>query len=411
MDNKVAAIEIKNTSFKLTVGYLFENKLITLFKNEYPLTSSNKEGDIFDLNSLSNDLKQIKVIEDNSKLLRIDINEVSLIIPPFGLEVFETSKTSNTIANDGTIEKIDISNVLSMISKTQLENPNNKVVDIIPSSFKIEDNQVFNEPPLGLKSSFITIDAKIYTLPSRLIDNLKEAFLRSGIEVKRVVVAPLGFNYLLKLDKSYMKDYILVDYNKDNTVVSFVGGGDLLDSKYFTLGGNSITTEIANNFGISMEKAEEIKKIYGLDNRDNSFNPPILSVVGEDEIKRKYNKNDLNSIIKYSLKNWNSYFVNCLNNILSGYSSLRSNIPIIFIGGASLLNGFKEFIKENYQNEVIFYSNDSIGAVSSSDVNMLGAIAFTSIYKGSLEDESRIEFKKVSRDVETNIDINEEDEL
>ncbi len=398
MDITVATIEIKNTSFKLLIGYLYDNKINVLYNRTYPLRVSNKDGDIFDLTSLSEDLKQIKVIEDPKKRLKVTINDLVLILPPFGLNVFSDTKTTNTIAQNGMIDKIDIANALSMVKKVRIEEPNDEIVDIIPNVFGVDGNRTFKEPPLGYISSSLLVKAHIFTLPSKLVKNFKKAVLDAGFSIKRTVIAPLGVNSLLELNKAVGDKYVLVDYNKDNTVISFFGNGKLYASKYFDVGGEDITKDIANSFEISMDKAEEIKCIYGLDLRETEFNAPILSVLGDDGLPRKHNVKELNKIVNESLDKRNTFFSNCLSTLLAEYGDLKNTIPLVFIGNGTLLNGFKDYVKKYYtSNKITFYTNDSIGALEPGDINMLGAIAFSSIYKGSLEDEAKIDIASVNR--------------
>lgn len=412
MDKTVAAIEIKNSNFKLLIGYLFENKINVLYKKTYPLRISNKDGDIYDLNSLSEDLKQIKNISDPKKRLRVDINEVVLALPPFGLDVYEASKTTSTVDIDAKINKTDISNCLNMFKKLSYDTTNSSIVDIVPFAFSVDDNRTFFTPPLGETSKSLMINAHIYMMPTRIVDSFKKAIKNAGLEVSRVVIEPLGVNSLLNLNKIEYDNYLLVDYNKDNTVVSFLGNNRLYASKFFSVGGNEITKSIANSFEISMDKAEEIKCLYGLDLRETAFNAPILSVIGEDNVSRKHNIKELREIIEQNLVQWNVLFLNCINTLLYDYGDLKESIPLVFTGDATLLNGFKDFIYKNYpNNDVRFYSNDSIGALKPGDVNLLGSVAFVSTYKGSLEDEVRVEIKHVSRKKEKEIYREDEDEL
>ena len=175
MDKTVATIEIKNSNFKLLIGYLFENKINVLYKKTYPLRISNKDGDIYDLNSLSEDLKQIKNISDPKKRLRVDINEVVLALPPFGLDVYEASKTTSTVDIDAKINKTDISNCLNMFKKLSYDTTNSSIVDIVPFAFSVDDNRTFFTPPLGETSKSLMINAHIYMMPTRIVDSFKKA--------------------------------------------------------------------------------------------------------------------------------------------------------------------------------------------------------------------------------------------
>lgn len=398
MENIFATIQIKNTYLKLFIGYLHDNHIQVIYKKNYPLSESIKDGDIYNLNSLKEDLKKLSHINDNSVNLKIELNEIVLILDPFGLEVFNSEKTTTTISSNGIIQKTDIKNVINMVYKS-LDNENsNEIVDIVPNVFSIDNDEVFDKPPLGIVSNSLLVKAHVYTLPKNYVDSFKKAFLDSSIGIKKIVVSPLGIETLISKDYPNLNKYLLIDYNQDNTIVSFIANKKLYGSKYFSIGGNEVTKLIANNFEISMDKAEKLKKIYGLDSRENEYNPSIVSVEEENGFKKEFNKNDLSQIISSALNEWKKMFDNCVDTLLDGYSNLIEDIPFVFVGNSTLLKGFKDFISYYYpNNESIFYRYKTIGGNLPGDVKSIGAISFVSTYKGSLEDESRIEISPLSR--------------
>ncbi len=407
--NPYGTIELKNNSFKLTFGYLYDDKISVIYKKEYPLTSSNKDGDIFDVNSLTNDLKKIKVIDDDELRLKIELNEVVLILQPYGLDVFKSENTTETTSIDSKIQKLDIKNVINMAKKLSV-GEYNEIVDIVPSVFFLDNNKAFNEPPLGFVSKEIKVNSHVYSLPKEYVENVKNAIINAGLGIKKVVIAPLGVASLLEKENLDLQKYLLIDYNSDNTIVSFIANNKVFGSRYFSLGGYDVTKDIANNFEISMENAENLKKIYGFDTRENEFNPPIIEVKSDDGSIKKFNKNDLNEVVSSSLNEWKKMFSNCVDTLLNDYNDLKSNIPLVFIGNSTKINGFKEFISYLYpSNKLVFYKYNAFGGDSPSDVKALGAISFVSTYKGSLEDDTRIEITKINR--ENNVYSEEDDEL
>ena len=398
MENIFATIQIKNTYLKLFIGYLYDNHIQVIYKKNYPLSESIKDGDIYNLNSLKEDLKKLSNINDNSVNLQIELNEIVLILDPFGLEVFNSEKTTTTISSNGIIQKTDIKNVINMVYKSLDNDKSNEIVDIVPNLFSIDNDEVFDKPPLGIVSNSLLVKAHVYTLPKNYVDSFKKAFLDSSIGIKKVVVSPLGIETLISKDYPDLNKYLLIDYNQDNTIVSFIANKKLYGSKYFSVGGNEVTKLIANNFEISMDKAEKLKKTYGLDTRENTYNPSILSVEEENGFKKEFNKNDLSEIISIALNEWKKMFDNCVDTLLDGYSNLIEDIPFVFVGNSILLKGFKDFISYYYpNNESIFYRYKTIGGNLPGDVKSIGAISFVSTYKGSLEDESRIEISPLSR--------------
>ena len=199
MVKQIAALEISNRYYKLVVGYTLDNKVDILYKVKKPLSVPFKDGDIFDIGSLSADLAKIKNIEKSTKNVKmsIGVNEVVLILPPYGLQVFQSVKSTNTVSQVSKIDRIDINNALSLIKKEKLPSVNDDLIDIIPNTFIIDGDKTFLTPPLNEISTTITIDANVYTLPKKMVSDIYKACENSQIKVKRSVVAPIGVSYLL----------------------------------------------------------------------------------------------------------------------------------------------------------------------------------------------------------------------
>src|SRR5574344_917559 len=114
MEKDIAALEIRSKSLNLVVGNALDNKVNVVSRIVRPLSVPLQNGMVIDSVSLSNDIKNILKIEDKIHNLQININEVSLVLPAFGLEVYNSQKSTNTISNTSKVDRIDISNALSL---------------------------------------------------------------------------------------------------------------------------------------------------------------------------------------------------------------------------------------------------------------------------------------------------------
>lgn len=408
MVKQIAALEISNRYYKLVIGYTLDNKVDILYKVKRPLSVPFKDGDIFDIGSLSDDLSKIKNIEAMTKNVKmnININEVVLVLPPYGLQVYQSIKSTNTVSTVSKIDRIDINNALSLIKKEKLPNVNDELVDIIPNRFIIDNNEEYLIPPLNEVSQTITIDANVYTLPKKMVGDLMKACNNAQIKVKRDVIAPVGVAYLLNESKFKAKTYVLIDFSDKTTSLSFVGDNVVFASNFFSLGFDDLVMKVANEFHIEKEKAEELVNIYGLDNRQTSYNPPIA--FGKDSLgnDKKYTKEDLVKVILEFLKTWVDYFNGSLKNLLSNFSpkdDSASKILLAFIGEGTKLNGLKEYVLKVLQsNPVEFLSIPTICCREAEYINCLGAIFMASSYRGTLEDENKQQVRQINRVDEPN---------
>lgn len=385
MENNLAILEIKNKSFKILVGYLYEGKVNVLYKNSFKLSVPIKDADIYDIGSLTNDLKQILKIDDQEHKLKLSISEVVVVFPAYGLEVYNCYKSTSTVANDSKIEEIDIKNVISLVKKEEVPQ-NNTIIDIIPEEFIINNERVFFKPPLGEYSSLLGIKATVYTLPDKMINDFRKAIKEAGLTIKKEVISPVTVSYYLENKNFKYNSYILVDFSAKTTTISVIMKNKVVKSTYFSIGSDDLTEKIAKEFIINRNEAERLKKVYGNDLKKSNFNPPIISIATEDRV-RQFKGEDLNNVVNQFLKQWTSLLINALNTMLQSRDDFIEKFPIILTGNGSLLNGLKDYILRFLpKNTLEILTSDVIGAEEPGFINCVSAVCFSSIYKGSLMD-------------------------
>lgn len=85
---------------------------------------------------------------------------------------------------------------------------------------------------------------------------------------------------------------MIVDFGYNRTGVSISESGNVLFTTTLDIGGMNLTQMLAKNFSLSFEKAEEMKKSYGLSNTSkiNKIFPVILNGVSvlRDELNKQY---------------------------------------------------------------------------------------------------------------------------
>ena len=138
MSKEQAVIEIRNSTIKLLVGYLNDNegKVNLLYNETIPLEEDILGAYITSKENVIKELSKIILLKTNDGL-KININEATIVYPSFGLNVYSSTKTTNTVDPNSTICQIDIDNVLSLIKKERLPNPNDKLVEILPKKKNI----------------------------------------------------------------------------------------------------------------------------------------------------------------------------------------------------------------------------------------------------------------------------------
>lgn len=398
MDKPIAAIEISSSSIKLVVGHELDNQVIVLYTMSKPFSNLVENGEIVDVSQISEMLKGFINIQDQEAKLKITISEATLVLPPLGFEVYQNDKTTNVVSSIGQIDKLDISNVISLVRKELVPN-GNEIVDIIPDNFTLDDGRVFLTPPIGEKSNTLSVRAKVHALPSAQVRKYCQAVEDSGIHIKRAVVAPYAVGELFKTYEEVPKSYIYVDFGAKITTTTLMGDGVPYSSLHFLKGGDSLTEKISTEFSISLEDAEKIKRKYGLNKREISFSPSIITSQDEYGQKRDLFISDLNRVIEKFIDDYSSSLSKCIDSMLKDYDNPKFHrLPLILGGDGSRLGGFVDELKKYFpQNEIISIVPKSLGARRQSYANCLGAIYSTAKYRGTLEDD-RTRVASISRE-------------
>ena len=388
MEKRLAVIEITNREVRLIIGDVVNDKPVILYQTSRPIPGLISRSEIIDDATLTQIITSLANIEDPKIRMRLHITDATVILPASGLAVFGADKTTNVVSSTSIIQPIDIQNVVSLVEKESIPG-GNAIVDIIPDYF-ITETKKYSEPPIGEKSNFLRLRAKVHTLPIRVIDQYKNAIERAGIRAKRVFVAPYGIIELAKQMNEFPKDYFLVDMGAETTTISLVGNQSLFASTSFTLGGDDLVSFVAQEMQITNDEACEIVELYGINDRDLSFRPTIAKAIIND-VQVKYSLDDLNRIIVDFFRDF--YFKQfdvVLKQITDAYSKENiSLLPIVFTGGFSSLHGFDKLAKEKFANNqsIHYLSPNAIGVRGPSFSALVGALIASSKYKGTLSDQ------------------------
>ncbi len=411
MEKEIAALEIRSKTITLVLGNVQDNKVNITNCVVRPLSVALKDGEVLDSSSLTNDIKNIMVIEDHDHNVKINVNEVALVLPPYGLEVYSSQKQTTVVSPTSKIEKIDISNDIMMLKKEKIPNQSLSVIDIVPNYFLIDGNKKFTEPPIGEVSSQILIDANIYSLNTNLVQDLMDAVARAGIQVRRNVIAPIAASQLFANYRYTIVTYVLVDSGRKTTSLSFVGNNVVYSSKFFSLGFDVLVDRVAASFNLLNADAEELVNLYGYDDRKSTLNPPICTTtINGKEIK--FYQDDLNAIVVKYFQDFITQFNDTLADITAEYRDMLSSLNLVFIGENFKINGFKNYLNKFITNFTCnFPVLPNVGVQDSSIINCAGAILLSSVYKGTLEDEIKGRINEIKREKEHHVYSETKDEL
>ena len=397
MEKPVAAVEFGSKKMKLVVGYELDGKVYVIYSLVRPYGSIIENGEIIDPTKIIQSMKEIRNFSDPSVQLKLNIGEVLLTLPPYGLKIFTCQQFTAVVGEDTVITKTDIRNVHALIRNGQLPN-GNALVDIVPVFYELTQGRRFINPPIGQVSPTVRVGAMVHTLPKKIPEAYDSVVTPAGINVKRNIIAPFGAATLLGSYDDIPKNYILVDIGASMTTVSLIGEKRLYGSTYFSWGGDSITERIIEKFNINEADAEKYKITYGLDYRVMNFKAPVCKSRDEEGNEIKHYTDELNAIIKEELNEFIKDLDAATTELLKDYDQVSKGLPMILIGGGAQLNGLKEYIEPKVPSETVtVITPRNLGARDATFTNVLGLI-LANQQNPSVYDDSHPRVGQVTRD-------------
>ena len=397
MEKPIAAIELGSKKLKLVVGYEIDGKVYVLYTLVKPYGHAIEAGAFVDPNKVSQTIESVREFTDPSAKLKLNITDVLLCIPPYGLGIYQTRQVTTVVTEDSKISNLDIKNIYALIRNSAYPLNDKALVDVIPESFTLDHGRIFARPPLGESSSTLTVSAKVQTLPKLLVDNYQNVLSNGGMISRRNVIAPLAATELIASYGDLPNNYILVDIGSSVTTVSFIGNNALYGSTYFNWGGDNITEKIIESFNINEADAEKYKMMYGIDNREMNFKAPICTTDDGTGHEVHHMNDELNAIIKGELDIFVNYLNDAVNEVVSQHDKSYRNFPMLLVGGGAELTGLVNYITPKVLSETVqVVSSRTLGARNPTFFNCLGMILTHSKYL-NLNDEAHPKVGQVTR--------------
>ncbi len=388
MINNVAALEITSSHAKFGVGSVVNGKPCLLYYEEKELPALSAScGKIIDKELVAKTISSFAKLSDEALCLKIDTDDISLVVPPMGLTVYQ--KDGMTMTINSVVDKIDMNNVMALVRK-QVMPGNLAVVDIVPDCFIVDSARTYSNPPLGESGTSLTIQAKIHAISKAYYEEYRQCAEEAKYRVRRCDVSTYCASQLIASEKRYPNNYFLLDIGEDLTSVSFIGETSLFSTYLIPSGSRKITESLAEKLGIMPSEAEEIKRKYGYNPRERLYRAPLIAS-GVKFDSKSVNQSKVNEAIdaffaSYA-KDVNNAIASMAEKYISGADAASSTFPVILIGGGSKLNGLVTLLKKYMPNrEFIKYVPSVMGARDPAATNVLGLILIAGEYRGNLED-------------------------
>lgn len=192
----------------------------------------------------------------------IKINSAYVTIPGKYVQIVQNSIVKEAKDRFAGITSKDVSS--AMLQLRDIDLPDDKVViDLIKNQFSLDNGRIV-EDPVGALSSTVTVSGQVILADKDYVRQLASIFKKANIEIDGIVPNVLAQRSLI-LDANELNDNVMIlDIGAGNTDIGVFNGSNFVYTNTIPLGGDNITSDIAQVFYISEEEAYRLKKQYAL---------------------------------------------------------------------------------------------------------------------------------------------------
>jgi cell division protein FtsA len=215
---------------------------------------------------------------------------------------------------------------------------NREIVHVIQRSFNV-DGQDGIRMPIGMHGYRLEVETHIITATAASVENLRQCIGAAGVEVAQFVLNPLASAEVVLNDTERQMGVVVCDVGGGTTDMAIYVDGDVWHTAVLAIGGNHITSDIAQVLHLPNSQAEEIKLQHGHANPEEIDPGQYFNVrpFGEDDVVQVGHK-DLVQIIHARVEEIFGMVVQEIKR--SGYDGLLP-AGMVLTGGASAMPGMR----------------------------------------------------------------------
>lgn len=135
--------------------------------------------------------------------------------------------------------------------------PGDTIIHVLPQEF-IVDNEFTNEP-VGRVGHRLEGNFHIITGHDVAVKNIVKCIKKAGLEVLDIMLEPLASSESVLTDEELEEGVALIDIGGGTTDIAIFHDSIIRHTSIIPLGGNVITEDIKEAFGLTKKKAEQLK--------------------------------------------------------------------------------------------------------------------------------------------------------
>lgn len=139
---------------------------------------------------------------------------------------------------------------------------NREIVHIIQRGFNV-DGQDGIRMPIGMHGYRLEVETHIITAAAASVENIRQCVAAAGVDVSQFVLNPLASGEEVLTETERQMGVVVCDVGGGTTDMAIYVDGDVWHTAVLAVGGNHVTSDIAQVLRLPNSQAEEVKLQHG----------------------------------------------------------------------------------------------------------------------------------------------------
>lgn len=248
MKETILAIDIGSSKIATIIAN-YENNSIHILGISIGNNKLSKEKLVIDFENYQDSIKAL--IKDATSNLSLNINKT--IIALSNKDIVNVKSSGEIIITDKVVTKDIINQVLQMAAYNVSIAPEYEIIQVIPKNFIIDG--VYIEDPLNENGKKLEVYANIFLAKKDTINKFKKLNFTNPIFVPDAYATALSISN----EEQRKNGVIIINIGAVTSEIICFKENEYIYNDFLPLGSNTVTDELALNFDMSFDMAENLK--------------------------------------------------------------------------------------------------------------------------------------------------------
>jgi cell division protein FtsA len=280
-------------------------------------------------------------VDQAEKHSGIKISEVSVGIAGQHIKSLQHRGVISRENQQEIIRKEDVRRLKQDMFKLALP-PGDKIIHVLPQEY-IVDNEPNIKDPVGMFGFRLEANFHIITGQINAVQNIHRSVEQAGLKVVDIILEPLASSSSVLTEDEKEAGVALIDIGGGTTDIAIFHDNIIRHTAVIPLGGNIITEDIKDAFGLMKKHAEQLKMKYGNAYPNSVAENEHISIAGlPGRNPKEISSKGLSKVINARVEEIMEIAYSQIR--VSGFER-RLAAGVVITGGGSMMKGIKPMVE------------------------------------------------------------------